>query len=151
MFMVDLNGGSEFTSLMNFSTVNLASTAAGGVTGLLPNANIANPYTAISNPITSATGGSGTGTVTCLTAACTNLRGTYSVAGGTFTTGTFLTLVWPTTTTAYGCSVTQNGGGSGTPTIFGFGHSVATATGMTISTAVTILSTTVTFDYVCQP
>ena len=146
LFKVDLNGGSEFTSLMNFSTVNLASSAAGGVTGLLPNANIANPYTAISNPITSATGGSGTGTITCLTTACTNLRGTYSVAGGTFTTGTFLTLVWPTTTTAYACTVTQNGGAG-----LGVGNSVATATGVSFSNTATILGTTVTVNYSCQP
>jgi len=146
LFMVDLNGGSEFTSLMNFSTVNLASSAAGGVTGLLPNANIANPYTAISNPITSATGGSGTGTITCLTAACTNLRGTYSVAGGTFTTGTFLTLVWPTTTAAYACTITQNGGAG-----LGVGNSVATATGVSFSNTATLLGTTVTVNYNCQP
>jgi hypothetical protein len=58
--------------------------------------------------ITSATGGTNTGTVTCATATCTNLGGTYSVVGSTFTTGTFLTLVWPTTTTAYKCWAAQN-------------------------------------------
>jgi len=146
LFKLTLNGGSEFTSLMNFSTVNLASGSAGGVTGLLPNANIAHPYTAISNPITSAGGGSGTGTITCLTATCTNLRGTYSVAGGTFATGTFLTLVWPTTTTAYACTATQNGGAS-----LGIGNSVATATGVSFTNTATILGTTVTINYQCQP
>jgi len=102
----------------------------------------------VSNPITSATGGIGTtGTPTCLTATCTNLRGTYSVAGGTFTTGTFLTLVWPTTTTAYVCTATMNGGTG----FLGIGNSVATATGMNITAGVTIAATTVTVNYSCQP
>lgn len=96
--------------------------------------------------ISSATGGTGTGTVTCVTAACTNISGTYSVAGGTFTTGTFLTLVWPTTTTAYNCSVSQDGG----TTMFALGHSVATATGMTITAGISIIGITVTFDYDCS-
>lgn len=102
---------------------------------------------AISNAITTATGGSGTGTVTCLSAACTNLRGTYSVAGGTFTTGNFLTLVWPTTTTAYVCTATMNGGTG----FLGVGNDVATATGMNISAGVTILGVTVTVNYSCRP
>lgn len=96
--------------------------------------------------ISSATGGSGTGTVTCLTAACTNISGTYSVAGGTFTTGTFLTLVWPTTTTAYNCWVSQNGGIA----TYGMGHGVATATGMTVTAGISIIGVTVSFDYGCS-
>lgn len=96
--------------------------------------------------ISSATGGSGTGTVTCLTAACTNISGTYSVVGGTFTTGTFLTLVWPTTTTAYSCWTSQNGGVA----TYGMGHGVATATGMTITAGISIISATVTVDYGCS-
>lgn len=96
--------------------------------------------------ISSATGGSGTGTVTCLTAACTNISGTYSVAGGTFTTGTFLTLVWPTTTTAYNCWATQNG----SATTLGVGNGVATATGMAITNAVTIFGATITINYGCS-
>jgi hypothetical protein len=167
-----VNFTSTFGGCLQFLASGAWTTASGGniTTPLTAAATVGNIYTAcyvgsgwvfqsassgaplpVSNPITSATGGGGTGTVTCLTAACTNLRGSYSVAGGTFTTGTFLTLVWPTTTVAYACTVIENGGGSATPTFFGLGHSVATATGMTISTAVTILSTTVTFDYSCQP
>jgi hypothetical protein len=69
------------------------------------------------------------------------------VVGGTFTTGNLLVLVWPTTTTAYNCSVSQNG----STTNFGLGHSVATATGMTITAAVSVSSVTVTFDYGCSP
>jgi hypothetical protein len=42
---VSLNAVAPFVSLMNFSTVNLASSSAGGVTGNLPNANLANPAT----------------------------------------------------------------------------------------------------------
>lgn len=100
----------------------------------------------VANAISSATGGSGTGTITCLTAACTNMSGTYSIAGGTFTTGTLLALVWPTTTTAYSCWADMNGGTG----FLGIGHSVATATGMNITNAVTVLGITVTVDYGCS-
>ena len=82
--------------------------------------------TAKTNPITTATGGSGTGTPVCLTATCTNNSGSYSVPGGTFVTGNLLVLVWPTTTTAYKCWATQNYNGA--TTNFDIGHSVATAT-----------------------
>jgi hypothetical protein len=119
-FMCSINGGAEFFSAMNVAA-------------------------SVSNAITSATGGSGTGTVTCLTASCTNLRGTYSVAGGTFTTGNLLVLVWPTTTNAYSCIVSQNGGVA----TYGIGHSVATATGMNITAGISVLGVTVTFDYAC--
>jgi hypothetical protein len=99
----------------------------------------------VSNLVTSATGGSGTGTVSCVSASCTNLRGTYSVAGGTFTTGVFLTLGWPATPTAYACTASSNG------VNFGVGNSVATTTGMTLSNTVTIIGTTATVNYSCQP
>lgn len=97
--------------------------------------------------ITSATPAAGVTSVTCQTANCDVYGGTYTVVGGTATTGTFVTLLWPTTTTAWRCQASMNGGG----TFLGLGHSVATATGMTVSTAVTILSTTFTFDYSCIP
>lgn len=96
--------------------------------------------------ISSANGGSGTGTVTCLTAACTNISGTYSVAGGTFTTGNLLVLVWPTTTTAYNCWADENGG----TTFLGIGNSVATATGMNITAAVTVFGITTVVNYGCS-
>jgi hypothetical protein len=96
--------------------------------------------------ITSATGGTNTGTVTCLTASCTNISGSYSVVGSTFTTGTFLTLVWPTTGTAYHCWTSQNGGVA----TYGIGHSVATATGMVITAGITPATATVTIDYGCS-
>lgn len=97
--------------------------------------------------ITSATPAAGVTSATCATAACTVSRGTYTVVGGTGTTGTFVTLLWPTTTTAWACSVVMNGGTG----FLGLGHSVATATGMTVSAGVTILGTTFSFDYECQP
>lgn len=149
MLEVQSNSGSVLASISaaglgafaTGSTVNssLICTAAGTVVGC--------PTLAVSNAITTATGGAGTGTVTCLSAACTNLRGTYSVAGGTFTTGNFLTLVWPTTTTAYVCTATMNGGTG----FLGIGNDVATATGMNISAGVTILGVTVTVNYSCRP
>lgn len=101
--------------------------------------------------ITSATPAAGVTSVTCQTANCTVYGGTYTVVGGTATTGTFVTLLWPTTTTAWRCQANMNGGGSPSVGFLGIGHSVATATGMTLSTAVTILSTTFSFDYSCQP
>lgn len=97
--------------------------------------------------ITSATGAAGVTSVTCATANCTVYGGTYTVVGGTATTGTFVTLLWPTTTTAWRCQANMNGGTG----FLGIGHSVATATGMTLSTGVTILGVTFSFDYSCQP
>ena len=102
----------------------------------------------LSNAVTTATGGTGTGTVTCLTTTCTNLRGSYSVATGTFTTGTFLTLVWPTTTIAYNCTAVQNG----LATQYGIGHSVATATGVSFTNATSFgggAGITYSIDYEC--
>lgn len=93
------------------------------------------------------TPGTGVTSVTCNTATCDVNGGTYTVVGGTFVTGTFVTLTWPTTTTAYRCTVNQNGG----TTLLGLGHGVATATGMTVTNAVTVATTTFTFDYSCQP
>lgn len=100
----------------------------------------------VSAAVSSATGGTGTGTVTCLTAACTNVSGTYSVVGGTFTTGNLLVLVWPTTTIAYNCWTSQNGGAA----LYGIGHSVAAATGMTITSGISVIGITVTIDYGCS-
>jgi hypothetical protein len=102
----------------------------------------------VSNAITSATGGSGTGTVTCASAACTNLRGSYTVAGGTFATGNLLVLVWPTTTTAYVCSATVLNNATGAS--IGY-HSIATATGMNITSLTAVTGLSVDIDYSCQP
>lgn len=106
--------------------------------------------TPVSAAITSATGGTGITSVTCATAACTNLRGTYTVVGGTATTGTIITLVWPTTTAAYVCQANQNDTGVATAYL-GLGHSVATATGMTISAGISVIGTTFNVDYSCAP
>lgn len=97
--------------------------------------------------ITSATGGTGITSVTCATAPCTVSRGSYTIVGGTATTGTIATLVWPTTTTAWVCSVDQNGGTG----FLGIGHGIATATGMTITAGVTVIGVTLTVDYSCVP
>jgi hypothetical protein len=91
------------------------------------------------------TAGIGVTSVTCAVASCTNLRGTYTVVGGTATTGVIATFVWSATSTAYACRVSQNGGASW----YGLSHSVATTTGMTISSANTIASATFAFDYEC--
>jgi hypothetical protein len=106
------------------------------------------PSGTVSNSITSATGGSGTGTVTCATASCTNLRGSYTVAGGTFATGTLLALVWPTTTTAYVCSASVLNNATGAS--IGY-HSVATATGMNITSLTAVTGLSVDIDYSCTP
>lgn len=97
--------------------------------------------------ITSATGGTGVTSVTCATAACNVSRGSYTVVGGTATTGTIITLLWPTTTTAWVCSVDMNGGTG----FLGIGHSVATATGMNITAGLTVVGVTFTVDYNCVP
>jgi len=55
-------------------------------------------------------------------------------------------LVWPTTNTAYKCRVVQNGGVA----TYGIGHSVATATGLTITAGISVAATTVTIDYDCS-
>lgn len=102
----------------------------------------------VSNAITSATAGSGISAVTCTTAACTNLRGTYTMSATAVSAGaTILTLVWPTTTTAYACIVSQDGG----TIAIAPSHSVATATGMTIASDLAITSGSVGIDYSCQP
>lgn len=97
--------------------------------------------------ITSATGGTGVTSVTCATATCNVSRGSYTVVGGTATTGTIITLLWPTTTTAWVCSVDMNGGTG----FLGIGHSVATATGMNITAGLTVVGVTFIVDYNCVP
>lgn len=132
--------------------------SAGGFNGLMSSDGskwtftlpLAAPNIGISNAITSATGGTGITSVTCATATCTNLRGTYTVVGGTATTGTIITLVWQTTTTAYVCQTSQNDTGVATAYL-GLGHSVATATGMTVSAGISVIGTTFAVDYSCQP
>lgn len=152
--------GSIFTTLhgvANSGAPNITICAGLTICGLTINSagSVTSPKTITSNlgtaAITSANGAPGVTSVTCVTANCTVYRGTYTVVGGTATTGTFVTLVWPTTTTAWGCEASMNGGGSPSVGFLGIGHSVATATGMTLSAAVTILGVTFTFDYSCQP
>jgi hypothetical protein len=123
----------------NFINLPLTSATAPGLA----------PFDSIfGNTITSATGGSGTGTVTCVTATCTNVRGSYTVAGGTFATGTLLALVWPTTITAFACSATVVNDATGAS--IGY-HSVATATGMNITSLTAATGLTIDIDYRCSP
>lgn len=145
--MTTATAGSEITNLV-FNTYSsgaqvkaLTLTGANGVfagTGTSALGNAA---------ITSATGGTGVTSVTCVSAACDVSRGSYTVVGGTATTGTIVTLLWPTTTTAWVCSVDMNGGTG----FLGLGHSVATATGMNITAGITVVGTTFTVDYNCVP
>lgn len=98
------------------------------------------------NAATSTPGTSVTST-TCTTAACTSIRGTIQIVGGTATTGTIATLAWTATPSTYVCSATQNGGAIW----YGIGNSVATATGFSITSAVTISGATFSVNYSCQP
>ena len=143
-----LNGGTPMTGQSSANSQIVTCPTGGTTTQYCDAAGawVSPPTRIISAAVTSATGGTNTGTVTCLTAACTNISGTYSVVGSTFTTGTFLTLVWPTTTTAYNCWTSQNGGIA----TYGIGHSVATATGMVITAGITPATVTVTIDYGCS-
>lgn len=126
---------------------NLPTTAQTSVVGIDSSGNLYKQSLPVSNAVSSATGGSGTGTVACVTT-CTNLRGSYTVAGGTFSTGTLLTLVWPTTTTAYVCQgfVLNNATGAS----IGY-HSSATATGITFSALTAATGLNLDIDYSCQP
>jgi hypothetical protein len=97
--------------------------------------------------------GTGVVSVDCVTATCTNVRGTYTIGSGTFTVGTVFALTWPATPTAYVCSVTQNGyvGGGLATVYYGVGHTTATTTGMSITIGVTPSATVFNIDYSCQP
>lgn len=94
-----------------------------------------------------ATPGTGVTSVTCATATCTNLRGSYTVVGGTATTGTIFSLAWTATPSAYVCTATMNGGVG----FLGIGNSVATTTGMNVTAGVTVLGVTFNVNYSCQP
>lgn len=94
-----------------------------------------------------ATLGTGITSATCATATCTSSRGSYTIVGGTATTGTIVTLSWTATPTAQVCTATQNGG----TTIFGIGNSVATTTGFNITAAISVVGSSITVNYNCQP
>lgn len=96
------------------------------------------------------TPGTNVTSVTCLTATCTNLRGTISIVGGTATTGTVAALSWTATPTAYVCTATENPN-TGTTTQLGVNHNVATTTGVNIAVAVSIAGLTLEVDYSCRP
>lgn len=170
MFYVDASGNGTLTGSFTFASSQTftgvqgtAGTKLPAASGTFTNGNLRSTNSTgdevdsgvvaaavlapVSNAISSATGGTGITSVTCATASCTNLRGTYTMTATTVSAGTILTLVWPTTTAAYACWTSQDGGA----TPFGISHSVATATGMTVSVAVSIATGSITFDYGCQP
>jgi hypothetical protein len=93
------------------------------------------------------TAGTNVTSCTCTSAACTNLRGTVTIVGGTATTGTVCSPSWTATPAAYVCTATMNGGA----TSFAIGNSVATTTGFNITTAVSIAASTAIVNYSCQP
>jgi hypothetical protein len=95
--------------------------------------------------------GTGVTSVTCATASCTNLRGSYTVVGGTFTGGNIFSLSWTATPTAYVCSVVQNVTSAEGGTFYALGHTVATTTGMTVTSQITLAGQTFNVDYSCQP
>lgn len=103
--------------------------------------------TAVAGTTATATPGTGVTSCTCATAACTSLRGTYTIVGGTATTGTLCGLAWTATPAAYVCTASENGGS----TNFGIGNSVATTTGMNITSAISVIGATFTVNYSCQP
>lgn len=124
----------------------LTTTGVMGVPSFTQGTGVLNIPSATSAAITSATGGTGVSAVTCVTASCTNLTGTYSMTATSVTAGVVLTLVWPTTTTAYNCLAAQSDSG----TYKQMTHSVATATGMTVSVGVAVASGTIQLDYECR-
>jgi hypothetical protein len=84
---------------------------------------------------------------TCATATCTSNRGSYTIVGGTATTGTIATLSWTAVAAAPVCTTSENGGVG----FLGIGHSVATTTGMNITAGVAVTGLTITVDYSCVP
>jgi hypothetical protein len=122
------------TAAVGTNSTQIATTAY--VLAAIPGA--ITPSTATATPATNVT------SATCATATCTNLRGTYNtITAGAYTGGLLVTLSWAATPTAYVCTVTGQGGAAVT-------NSVATTTGMTISTSVTSDGDP-TIDYSCQP
>lgn len=121
-------------------------TATGSVpsydaTGLISGPSIIN--TTGATAITSATGTSPT-TATC-SGTCTIAHGSIQIVASTFTTGTFLTLVWPTTNVAWTCTGFQNGGTA----VHVLNHTTATATGVTFGAGTSISGDTFYVDYNC--
>lgn len=76
---LSLNNGAFFTSLANFSVVNLASTSAGGVTGTLPTANGGTGSTTLTFP-------AGTATIPQTIATGATAMGTSAINSGTCAT-----------------------------------------------------------------
>ena len=86
--------------------------------------------------------------VTCTTSGgCTSNRGTFTVVGGTFTTGTFATLSWATLTTRPAvCIVMQNGG----TVFYGLSMNTPSVSGMNFATATSLSGVTLSLSYSCR-
>jgi hypothetical protein len=127
--------GGTFDSGLNYAQICTTSTGCG--TG--------SSFTATAGSL-----GTGVSSVTCATATCTNLRGTWYVSTTSlYTGGTLFVSSWSATPTAYVCTISQNSGS--VTTYFGVGHSVATTTGMTVSAGSTATNSLFYLDYSCQP
>lgn len=85
--------------------------------------------------------------VRCVSATCTNLRGTLAIVGGNATRGTLASLSWTSTPSDYVCEAHQNGGARW----LGIGNTLATRTGMSITADVPVTGAKVTISYSCQP
>jgi hypothetical protein len=93
--------------------------------------------------------GTGVTSATCASGfSCSPQRGTITVVGGTFTTGTCLTITWSSESPNYtNTIVSQNGGAAW----LGLGHATDTPTSLAITNAVSIAGLTFNFDYSSQP
>jgi len=122
----------------------LISSASGGwYLGVLPS-SISIPQTVTSN-----TSGTNVGSWTCTTATCTSTSGSYTatLTGAVSAGGTISTLLWPTTGAIYKCTVVEN---DTLATPLNLGHSVATATGMTVTSGAALATGSIGFDYKCE-
>jgi hypothetical protein len=93
------------------------------------------------------TPGTNVTSVTCVSSSCNSIRGTITIVGGSATTGTIATLTWTATPTAYVCSISQDGGA----TWFGLSNTLATTTGFSIISAVSVSGSSFSVNYSCQP
>lgn len=132
------------------SYTQVSSLTSGGqyiAVGAVMGTNIFAPTAATATP------GTGVTSITCATATCTSTRGTYTLVGGTATTGSLATIAWTATATAQACLVSQNGNGAtgGSAVFVDLGHTVATTTGFTLTSAISVLGLNIVFDYICTP
>jgi lysophospholipase L1-like esterase len=106
-----------------------------------------NLYTA-TTPVTTTGLGAGITTFDCAPGfSCTSKAGTLRIVSSTFTLGTIGTVVWPFTPAAQICMIGQYGGAAW----YGFGSTVPTTTGFSLTNNNTMVGTTQFATYSCQP